>query len=109
MMQIVQSAILFFLFLSFIIITTISDNVNCRVIGSRVCAHLPYDFYNVPGERHYFFLRYEHMTFIEARNFCLSQDMDLPPILNQNQNNLITCNFSLNLYFNFLNVSTKKN
>jgi hypothetical protein len=31
------------------------------------------------------------MGFYEAKDFCANQGMDLPPILNESQNNLIYC------------------
>ena len=52
------------------------------IAGINACQHLPYDFYNVPGTKDYYFLRYEYLDFYGAKNFCAQQGMDLPPILN---------------------------
>ncbi len=59
--------------------------------GNGVCRHLPYDFYHILGTRDFFFLRYEYLDFSNARAFCVSIGMDLPSILNQEQNDLIYC------------------
>jgi hypothetical protein len=61
----------------------------------NACKRLPYDFYNLPGTNDYFYLRYVTLDPQEARRYCLQQGMDLPSITNQQQNDLIFCEFNL--------------
>ena len=63
-----------------------------RILAKNTaCRRLPYDFYNVPGTNDYFFLRYDILNPKDARQYCLSQGMDLPSITTKQQNEIIYC------------------